>query len=120
MSKRSPAAASKHARTPKIPAKAQRAKRAVVRSPKLSAGRAGEDSPAVSPSKARNTSEQAPPGAEFPAAAFKAPPLVENPAAAVHQHLKRTMDFDFSSAPASLQAIKQSFWIWRWPICNLA
>jgi hypothetical protein len=34
MSKRSPASASKHARSPKITAKAQRANQAIVRSPK--------------------------------------------------------------------------------------
>jgi hypothetical protein len=109
MSKRSPPAASKHARTPKIPAKAQRAKRAVVRSPKLSARRAGEESPAVSPSKARNASEQAAPRVEIPAAAFQATPLVENPAAALQQHLKPIMGFDFSSATASLQAHQAKF-----------
>jgi hypothetical protein len=109
MSKRSPAAASKHARTPKTPAKAQRAKRAVVRSPKLSAPRAGEESPAVSPSEARNTSEQAAPRVEIPAAAFQATPLVGNPAAALQQHLKPTMGFDFSSATASLQTYQAKF-----------
>ena len=112
MSKRSPAAASKHARTPKIPAKAQRAKRAVVRSPKLSARRAGEASPAESPSKARNTSA---PRLEIPAAAFQAAPLVENPAAAL-QDRKPAMTyqvsntgFDFSSATANLQAYQAKF-----------
>ncbi|MEA2893495.1 MAG: hypothetical protein QOI05_4288 [Bradyrhizobium sp.] len=108
MSKRSPA--SKHARTPKIPAKAQPAKRAVVRGPKPSARRVVEASPAEAPSKGHTTSEQAAPGVEIPAAAFQAAPLVENPAAAL-QDRKPAMTsnvsnkgFDFSSAAANLQA----------------
>lgn len=116
MSKRSPAAASKHARTPKIPAKAQRAKRAVVTSRKLSARRVAEASPAESPSKAHDTSGQAAARVEIPAAAFQAAPVVENPAAPLQDHRKPTMTdnasnkgFDFSSATANLQAYQAKF-----------
>jgi hypothetical protein len=116
MSKRSPAAASKHARTPKIPAKAQRAKRAVVKSPKLSARRVVEAGPAESPSKAHDTSEQAAPGVAIPAAAFQASPVVENPAAALQADLKPTKTynasnkgFDFSSTTATMQAYQAKF-----------
>ena len=101
MSKRPPAAASKRARTPKIPAKAQRAKPAVVKSPKLSARRVVEANPAESPSKAHNTSEQAAPRVDIPAAAFQASPVVENPAA------KR--GFDFSLTTANMQAYQAKF-----------
>ena len=116
MSKRSPAAASKHARTPKIPAKAQRAKPAVVKGPKLSARRVVEAGPAESPSKVHNTSEQAAHGVAIPAPAFQAAPLVENPAAALQAPLKPAMTsnasnrgFDFSSATANLQAYQAKF-----------
>lgn len=116
MSKRPPAAASKRARTPKIPAKAQRAKPAVVKSPKLSVRRVVEASPAESPSKAYNTSEQAAGGVEIAVAALQAAPPVENPAAALQDGRKPAMArnasnnaFDFSSATASLQAYQAKF-----------
>ena len=95
MNKRTPATASKHARTPKTTAKAQRAKRAVVRSPKLGAQHLVEAIPAESPAKARNKSKQAAPVVENPAAlqavavaenppaALQAAPVVENPAEAL-------------------------------------
>jgi ribosomal protein S30 len=116
MSKRPPAAASKRARTPKIPAKAQRAKPAVVKSPKLSVRRVVQASPAESPSKAHNTSEQAAPGFEIAAAAFQAVPLLENPMAAHQTDRKPAMTngasnkgFDFSSATTNLQAYQAKF-----------
>jgi hypothetical protein len=116
MSKRSPAAASKRARTPKIPAKAQRPKRVVIRSPELSTRRVVEASPAESPSKAHKSSEQAAPGVEIPAAAFQAAALVETPAAALQDDRKpvmtynaSNMGFDFSSATANLQVYQAKF-----------
>jgi hypothetical protein len=90
MSKRKPATAPKHARSPKIAAKAQRANQAIVRSPKDSRLRsvAAESSP-----KRHNDSKQE-------------APLVESPAAALQDDFKQTMrdGFDFSSATASVRA----------------
>ena len=90
MSKRKPATAPKHARSPKIAAKAQRANQAIVRSPKDSRLRsvAAESSP-----KRHNDSKQD-------------APLVESPAAALQDDFKQTMrdGFDFSSATASVRA----------------
>lgn len=113
MSKRPLAAASKRARTPKFPTKAQRAKPAVVKSPKLRVVEAG---PAESPSKAHNSSEQAAGGVEIAVAALQAAPLVENPAAALRDNRKPAMThnasnnaFDFSSATANLQAYQAKF-----------
>ena len=54
MSKRKPATASKHARSPKIAAKAQRATQAIVRSPKVRSVAAGS---AESSPKRRNNSK---------------------------------------------------------------
>jgi hypothetical protein len=125
MNKRTPATASKHARTPKTTAKAQRAKRAVVRSPKPGAQHlVVEAIPAEAPAKGRNRSKQAVPVVENPAAALQAVPVVENPAAALQaarivenppaafQDARKpamtnnasNRGFDFSSATANLQA----------------
>ena len=75
MSKRKPATAPKHARSPKIAAKAQRANQAIVRSPKDSRPRsvAAESSP-----RRRNDAKQE-------------APLVESPAAALQDDFKQTM-----------------------------
>jgi hypothetical protein len=104
MSKRTPATASRQARTPKLAAKAQRAKRAVVRSPKLSAQHRDEAGSTESPSKGHTNSKQAAPVVENPT-------LVENPAAAFQDARTQTMSnndsnsgFDFSSATANVQA----------------
>ena len=83
MSKRKPATASKHARSPKIAAKAHRANQAVVRS---------------TPPKRHNESKQE-------------APRVENPAAALQDVGKQAMrdtfsnrGFGFSSVAANVQA----------------
>jgi Phasin protein len=88
MSKRKPAKAAKHARSPKIAAKAQRANQAIVRSP------AG---PTESPSKSHANSKQA--------------LLVENPVTALQDDYEQTMtDSDskkstiFSLATANVSA----------------
>lgn len=129
MSKRSPATASKRARTPKIPAKAQRARAAVVKSPKLGAERVIETTPAKSPSRADNSSKradrvignpsatlQAAPRVEMAPAASQAAARAENPAAALHYERKASMangaagkGFDFSAGAANLQAYQARF-----------
>jgi hypothetical protein len=98
MSKRKPAAASKHARSPKIAAKAQRATQAIVRSPKDSRLRSVAAGSTESPPKRHNDSKQE-------------APLVENPATALQDDGKQTMTdndskkgFDFSSATANVRA----------------
>ena len=58
MSKRKPATASKHARSPKIAAKAQRAAQAIVRSPKDSRLRSAEAGTTESPPKRPDDSHQ--------------------------------------------------------------
>jgi hypothetical protein len=75
MSKRTPAAASKHARSPKIAAKAQRAAQTIVRSPKIS--RSVAASSAESPPKPRNDSKPT------------APLAIENPVTALQMSLTR-------------------------------
>ena len=94
MSKRKAATASKHARSPKITAKAQRANQAIVRSPKDS--RLRSVTAVSSPKRHKDSKQEA--------------PLVESPAAALPDDFKRTMrdndsnkGFDFSSATASVR-----------------
>ena len=98
MSKRKPATASKHARSPKIAAKAQRATQAIVRSPKESRLRSVAAGSTESPPERHNDAQQE-------------APLVENPATALQDACKQTMPdndskkgFDFSSATANVRA----------------
>jgi hypothetical protein len=98
MSKHQPATASKHARSPKIAAKAHRANQAIVRSPKASRPRSVAAGSTESPPKRHNDSKQE-------------APLVENPATALQDVFKQTMrdndsnkGFDFSSATANVRA----------------
>jgi hypothetical protein len=94
MSKRKPA--SKHARSPKIAAKAHRAKQAIVRSPRHSRAAGSTESPP----ERHNDSKQ------------ETPLVVENPAtAALQDDCKQTMTdndskkgFEFSSATAKVRA----------------
>jgi hypothetical protein len=104
MSKRKPATASKHARSPKIAAKAQRAAQAIIRSPKdrrlRSAGPGATESPAKRPDDSQQEA-----------------PLVENPVTASQDDRKQTMTdpvtasqsdakkgTNFSSATANVRA----------------
>ena len=125
MSKRSPATASKRART-STAAKAQRAKPAVVRSPKLAAEHVVEATPAKSVRRSQTSSKpadrvanpsapQATPRVEIAAAAFREAVRAENPAAALHYDRKASGTnsasnaFDFSLATANLQAYQATF-----------
>jgi Phasin protein len=97
MSKRKPA--SKHARSPKIAAKAHRAKQAIVRSPKHSRPRSVAAGSTESPPEHHNDSKQ------------ETPLVVENPATALQDDCKQTMTdndskkgFEFSSATAKVRA----------------
>jgi hypothetical protein len=113
MSKRKAATASKHARSPKIAAKAQRANQAIVRSPKDS--RLRSVTAVSSPKRHKDSKQEA--------------PLVESPAAALPDDFKQTMrdndsnkGFDFSSASsatASVRTYQASCWKWHKPTCNL-
>ena len=98
MSKRKPARASKHTRSPKMAAKAQRATQAIVRSPKDRGLRSVGAGFTESPPKRRIDSRQE---------AF----LDENPAIAIQDDRKLTMTvndsnkgFDFSSAMENVLA----------------
>jgi hypothetical protein len=98
MSKRNPATASKHAHSPKIASKAQRAAQAIVRSPKDSRLRSVETGSTESLPKRHNDSKQE-------------APLVENPVTALQDDCKQTMrdndskkGFDFFSATANVRA----------------
>src|SRR6202022_3769140 len=71
MSKRKPATASKHARSPKIAAKAQRATQAVVRSPKDSRLRSVAAGSTEAPPKPHFDSKQEAPLVENPASALQ-------------------------------------------------
>ena len=98
MSKRKPAAASKHARSPKITAKAHRANQAVVRSPKVDRLRSVvADSNESPPNRHKDLKQEA--------------TLVENQATALQEDFKQTLrendlksGFDFSSATANVRA----------------
>jgi hypothetical protein len=91
MSKRNPATASKHAHSPKIAAKAQRATQTIVRSPNVSGLRSVAAGSTESPPKGHNDVEA---------------PLVENPATALQDACKQTMadKFALSSATANVRA----------------
>ena len=71
MSKRKPATASKHARSPKIAAKAQRAAQDIVRSPKDSRLRSAGAGTAESPPKRPDASQQEALLVENPVTAFQ-------------------------------------------------
>jgi hypothetical protein len=97
MSKRPPVTAAKHARSPKIAAKAQRAAQTIVRSPKVR--RSVSASSAESPPKPHNESKPA------------APRAIENPVTALHEDVSQTMTdnslskgFGSSSATANVRA----------------
>ena len=107
MSKRKPATASKHARSPKIAAKAQRATQAIVRSPKVRLRSVAADSAKSSP-KRRNDSK---PVAPLAMPGTSAPLVIENPVTALQEDFKKTMTvnslskgFDLSSATANVRA----------------
>jgi hypothetical protein len=127
MSKRSPTTASKRTGTPKTAAKAQRAKPAVVRSPKPGAERVARATPSKSPSSGDNSPKrtdrvvdpsatlQAAPRVEVAAAASQAA-RAENPAAALHYERKASVTngaagkgFDFFAGAANLQAYQGGF-----------
>jgi len=98
MSKHKPATASKHVRRPKIVAKAQRAKQAIVRSPKDSYLRSLTEGSTQSPPERHNDSPQE-------------ASLVQNPATAAQDPFNQTIrdsdsksGFDFSSATANARA----------------
>ena len=100
MSKRKLATASKHARSPKIAAKAQRATQATVRSPKASLRSVAANSADSSPKRRNNSKPVAP-----------LPLVIENPVTALQEDFKKTMTvnslskgFDLFSATANVRA----------------
>ena len=106
MSRRKPAKSSKHARSPKITAKAQRANQALVRSPKPSHLRSVAVGSTDSPPKRHNVSKQEAPVVEKATTAL---PVAEKPTTALQASREQTMSdnaqaFGFSSATASVQA----------------
>lgn len=105
MSKRKPATASKHARNPKIVAKAQRATQAIVKSPKVSLRAVAAGSVKSSPKRHNDSKPVAAPVVPV------APLVIANPVAALQDDFKKTMTvnslskgFDLSSATASVRA----------------
>jgi Phasin protein len=105
MSKRKPATASKHARSPKIAAKAQRAAQAIVRSPKVPLHSVAAGSAESAP-KRRNDSKPA-----APLVIPVVPVAIENPVTTLPEDFKQTMTvrsltkgFDLSSATANMRA----------------
>jgi hypothetical protein len=110
MSKRPPAAASKHGRNAKITGKAPRPKAAVLRSSKLSARRVGETGASELRPNAPNTSEEAALRPEIPAAEAQIAPRKENPAAALQDRANHRMThatsggLQFSAATANMQS----------------
>jgi len=110
MSKRTPPTASKHIRSPKIAAKAQRAAQDIVKNPKDSRlGSAGAGS-AESLAERHNDSKQEAPLVETSVTAQQEALLVENPAKALQDDCKKTIAdndsrkaFDFSSFTANVR-----------------
>jgi hypothetical protein len=105
MSKRKPATASKHARSPKIAAKAQRAAQAVVRSPNVRRRSVATGSAESSPKRQNDSRPMAP--LVRPAALL----AIENPVTALQDDFTQTMTdnslkkgFDLSSATANVRA----------------
>ena len=105
MSKRKPTTASKHARSPKIAAKAQRATQAIVRSPKVRLRSVAADSAELSPNPRNDLKPVA------PLAIPVAPLVIENPVTAIQEDFKKTMPvnslskgFDLSAATANVRA----------------
>ena len=98
MIKRKTESPSKHARSPKITAKTQRAKQAVVRSPKEGRLRSVAAGSRQSPFKGHNGESQ------------QEAPLVENPVTASQDNKQPMKDivsskgFDYSSATANVRA----------------
>ena len=97
LNNRKPAKASKHARSPKIVAKAQRAAQTIIRSPKVRRSVATRS--AESPPKPHNDSKPA------------APVAIENRVTALQEDVSQTMTdnslrkgFDLSSATANVRA----------------
>ena len=101
MSKRKPAAAPKHVRRPKAAAKAQRAKQAIVRSPKSSSLRSISEGATETLAEGQNNSSQE-------------ASRVAKPVSAVQDDFKQTVRdnnpksaFDLSSATASVRAYQE-------------
>jgi pimeloyl-ACP methyl ester carboxylesterase len=94
MSKRKPATAVKHARSPKIAAKAQRAAQAIVRSPKNSRLRSGGAGSTESPPKRPDNSPQE-------------ALLVENSVTAIQDDYEQTMTDSDSKMPIVIIAGEQ-------------
>ena len=101
MSKRKPATASKHARSPKIAAKAQRAAQTIVRSPKVRLARLRQARLNCPPSLTKTMTPLKP----------AAPLAIENPVTALQEDVSQTMTdnslskgFDLSSATANVRA----------------
>jgi phasin protein len=97
MNKHKPATASKHVRRPKIVAKAQRAKQAIVRSPKNSSLHSVTDGSTESLPEPDDSPQQV--------------SLVQNPTTAAQDDFKQTIrdsdsksEFDLSSATANVRA----------------
>ena len=112
MTKRNAATASKHAHSPKIVAKAQRAAQAIDRSPTDSRLGSVETGSTKSLPKRHSDSKQEAPLVENPVTALQQEaPLVENPVTALQNDCRPTMTnndskkgFDFSSATANVRA----------------
>ena len=106
MSKRKRTTASKHARSPKIAAKAQRATQAIVRSPKVRLRAVATGSAESSPKRHSDSKPMA-----SPPVRPVAPPAIENPVTAIQEEFKKTMPvnslskgFDLSAATANVRA----------------
>jgi hypothetical protein len=111
MRNRKPATASKHARSPKIAARAQRTKEAIVRSPKDNLLRSVAAGSTESPPEHNDSKQET--------------SLVEDRATALQDdfsQMRRDNDskkgYDFSSATANVRAY-QSCWKWHKPTYNL-
>ena len=112
MTKRNAATASKHAHSPKIAAKAQRAAQAIDRSPTDSRLGSVETGSTKSLPKRHSDSKQEAPLVENPVTALQQEaPRVENPVTALQNDCQPTMTnndskkgFDFSSATANVRA----------------
>ena len=103
MSKRKPAKASKHVRSPKIAAKAQRANQAIVRSPKVRLRAVATGSAEPPPKRHSDSNPMA-----SPPVRPVAPPAIENPVTAIQEESmpvnSLSKGFDLSAATANVRA----------------
>ena len=110
MSKRKPATASKHAHSPRIAAKAQRAAQAILRSPKASVPRSVGADLNEPPPKRHSQQDALPVENPHPETAF------QDDSKQWRRMIQRK---GLIFSPQPMQTCQLSYWKWHKPTCNL-